>query len=83
MINRIVDCNSQAMTAARHQVRHSGVLMLLMAIGFLVFAVFAQVQLEGSFLPYFFGFMGALLFVFGILRLNRKEQYPRPDQEQS
>ncbi len=81
LINRIVDRNSQVLAAARHQVRHSGLIILLLGIGFLFFAVWAGVQFKGGFMPYFFGFAGVLFFVCGILRLGRKEQYPRDEEE--
>ena len=45
------------------------------------FAVLAHVQFKSGFLPYFFGFAGILFFVYGILRLSRKEQYPRDEEE--
>ncbi len=83
LINRIINRNSQILTAARHQIRHSGLFMLLAGIGFLAFAVFGYIQFPDTFIPYFLGFMGVLIFVGGISRLSRKEQYPRSDQEKS
>lgn len=83
LINRIIDRNSKIMMAARRQVRYSGLFNMLLGIGFLIFAVWAYVQLEHIFLPYFFGFLGILFFVAGILTLSRKEQYPKPDQQKS
>jgi hypothetical protein len=81
LLNRMVDRNAQVLAAARHQVRHSGLVVLLMGIGFIIFSVFAQIQLEGSFLPYLFGFMGLLMSAAGILRLGRKEQYPKIEEQ--
>jgi hypothetical protein len=82
-MNQIIDRNSQVIAAARHQIRHSGVIVLLTAIGFLFFAMVAYVQFEQSFLPYFFGFMGTVLLVGAVLRLSRKEQYPKVDENRS
>ena len=83
MINRILDSNSQVMSAARHQVRTGGMLSLLMAIGCSVFAVWAHFEMEGSFLPYFLGLLAVFTFLTGVFRLSRKEQYPQPEAKKT
>ena len=83
MINRMLDSNSQVMSAARHQVRTGGMLSLLMAIGCSIFAVWAYFEMEESFLSYFMGLFAAVMFLTGVFRLSRKEQYPQPEVEKT
>jgi hypothetical protein len=78
MINRILDSNPQAMRAVRSQVKTSGVISLVVGIGFLIFAVWAYRE-RGSFLAYFIGLFGLATLVTGILRLSRRQEYPVAD----
>jgi hypothetical protein len=80
LINRIIDRNPHVIEAARRQVRYSGLLILLIGIGFILFAIVSYLQFEDSFLAYLLGFMGGLFVVGGILRLDRKGQYPKLDE---
>ena len=83
LLNRIVNRNSQLVTAAQHQIRHSGIVVLLLGLGFLFFAVVAFAEFDNSFVPYLLGFMGAVLLVGAVLRLGGKEQLPKPDKQKS
>ena len=53
---------------------------LLMGVGFCVFAVWAYFEIGGSCL-YLLGLAGAIMFVLGLARLGRKEQYPQVAEE--
>lgn len=75
MINRMLDSNSQVMSAARHQVKTSGILSLVVGIAFLIFAVWSYQEMD-SFLPYFLALIGTVTLVAGILRLSRRQRYP-------
>jgi hypothetical protein len=66
---------------ARRQIRHSGLFVVLMGIALIILAVATYSDSKDSFFPYFFGFMGCLLTAFGVLRLSRKEQFPKPDEQ--
>jgi hypothetical protein len=82
MINRIVDSNSQVMSAARRQGRTAGMLSLLLGIGCSVFAVWAYVEFRaGSFLPYFIGLLAVVTLLTGFFRLSRSQQYPQLDDQ--
>jgi len=78
-INRIIDSNSQTMNAARHQLRTSGILCLLMGIGCSIFAVWAYFETNG-FLSYFVGLLAMFALLTGVFRLSRKEQFPQIDE---
>lgn len=80
MINRMLDANSQVMSATRHQLKSSGILSLIIGIGFLVFAVWSFQEMD-SFLPYFLSLMGVVILVTGFLRLSRRQEYPSPESK--
>ena len=75
MINHMLDSNAQVISAARHQVRSSGIISLVLGLGCLVFAVWAYREMK-SFLPYFIALTGVAAVVTGLLRLSRRQQYP-------
>ncbi len=54
---------------------------ILMGIGFAVFAVWAYFEVPGFFSPYFLGVFAVLMILLGIFRLGRKEQFPRPVEQ--
>jgi hypothetical protein len=83
MINGILDRNAKVMKTVRLQTIRTGLFGVLMGIGFLVFAVWAHIQSEDSFLMFLFGFMGVLFLISGILSLSRKAQYPKTDEQKS
>jgi hypothetical protein len=78
MINRILDSNSQVMSAARHQIKSTGIISLIIGAGFLIFAVWSYHEMD-SFLPYFLGLTGVATLATGVLRLSKKQAYPSPD----
>jgi len=87
MINRMIERNSQVVSAVRRQSRNYGTFMLLTGVGFLIFAFLAYNEFHSRFphssLPCFLGVMGLLFSVLGILGLSRKSQIPKPDEPKS
>ncbi len=79
MINRTLDSNAKIVGAARRQNRSVGVFTILISVTFAVFGVWTYFASE-AFLAYFFGAFAAVMLVFGIVRLGRKQQYPKLDE---
>ena len=74
-INRIIDTNKQALTAANVQVRSGTVFMVLTglifcAFGFIPYFVYGQ---KGAI---FMGLVGIVFLASGLLRLRPKAKYP-------
>jgi hypothetical protein len=80
LINRILDSNSQVLSAANRQIHHGGVHLLIAGVGFIFFGIVCFATFESSFLPYLLGFTGALTLISGIIKLGHTEQYPSPDK---
>ncbi len=78
LVNRIVDNNIQTLAAARYQTKSSGVLTLIVGVVFLGFAVVASRQDGWAMNAALFGCLGVVTSVLGIVRLNKKSQYPAP-----
>jgi len=76
MINLIIDSNSQAMNAARNQIKTAGISGVIVGIGFIIFAGFSYKEMPGSFLPYFLGTIGIITGISSALHFTRKQTYP-------
>jgi hypothetical protein len=76
MIDRMIDSNAQVRSAARHQVKSTGLFSIIIGVGFCVFAVWSYQKFD-TFIPYLNGFIGLSSLILGILRLSRKEEYPK------
>jgi hypothetical protein len=83
LMNRILDRNSLVLKAARHQIRHRGMIMLFLGTGCSLFAFWAYFEMKGSFLPYFVGFLAVFSFLAGISTLSRSEQFPRIEEKKT
>jgi hypothetical protein len=83
LINRLVDRMSQTMAARKRLIRQYGLVLVLSGIGIIIFALvsYSQYTAIPSF-PYFCGFMGCALLVFGVLILRRKGQFPDPNEQE-
>jgi hypothetical protein len=80
LLNRILDNNARTLSAARYQTRSQGLLSLAFGIIFLIFAGAWALQEGNVLLSSFFACGGVLLVITGIVRLNRKSEYPRPEK---
>jgi hypothetical protein len=79
MINRTLDSNAQIVDAARRQNRGAGIFTTLFGIAFAVFGVWAYFGQSG-FLACLLGAFAAVMIVAGVVRLSRKQQYPKLDE---
>jgi hypothetical protein len=80
LLNRIVDNNARTLSAARYQTRSHGLLSVAFGIIFLIFAAAWAFQEGSALLSSFFACGGVLLLITGIVRLNRKSEYPQPEK---
>jgi len=76
MINIMLDNNTKVMHTANKHIKTAGLSGLIIGIGFIIFAVVSYKEMSGSFVPYFLGMTGLVMFVSGILRLRKKQLYP-------
>ena len=82
MSNRLFDRISQTMGARRHLLRQYGLLTVLLGIGFIIFAMASSSKFPAvPYFPYFFGFVGGVFVLLGVLILRRKERYAKPDNQ--
>ncbi|MGO8691710.1 MAG: hypothetical protein ACLQLG_18980 [Thermoguttaceae bacterium] len=90
-INRTMDSSAKVMSSASSARQRAaavlsgllmgiGLLLLFVAIGFLVFAVWAYFEF-GGFLSYFLGLVGLFMLSLGIVMLSRRKQYLKPAEE--
>jgi len=79
VLHQIIESNSQTMSAARFQTRSAGVFVLLMGAAFLILSVCLYVASQNVSALLIGGSFGVLFFVFGLLRLSRKAQFPGVD----
>jgi hypothetical protein len=80
LLNRMVDNNAKTLAAARYQTKSSGFMTLIVGVAFLVFAGLWAKEEGYGMLAAFFGCLGFLIIVTGILRLVRKSEYPAPEK---
>ncbi len=83
LINRIIDSNVKSMNATRNQVKTLGISGAIAGIGFIIFAIWSYFEMHGSFLPYFLGSIGAVIMGSSLLRLTRKQTYPKLEADDS
>ncbi len=81
LINQIIDNNARIISAARLQIRMSGITSVVLGGIFILLAWWSQNQFESVLVVATFGSLGAVLVVHGLMRLNRKAQYPRIEDQ--
>ena len=80
LLNRIVNNNIKTLAAARYQTKSNGLFNLLAGILFLAFGGVWAFSDGYRLLATFLGGLGVLLVITGIVRLNRKSEYPALDK---
>ncbi len=76
MINSMLSNNTKVMNVANRHLKTIGISGLIIGICFIVFGVISYFQMPNSFLPYFLGIAGLVMFFLSILRLRKKQLYP-------
>ena len=74
-INRIIDSNKQALTAANNQVRSGAIFIMVTGLIFCAFG-FLPYFLSGQKGTLFMGIVGIVFLLAGIFRLGSKAKYP-------
>lgn len=80
LLNKMVDNNAKILTVARYQTKSHAVLTLIFGAVFLVFGGIWATQEGWQRLSAFFVCAGVVLTGLGILRLNKKSQYPAAEK---
>jgi hypothetical protein len=77
LINKMLESNSKVMNVANKQSKAAGLSSAALGVGFLLYAYFSYTEMPNSFLPFFLGTIGGITLVSGILRLQKKQQFPQ------
>lgn len=76
IINKILNSNSKILGATKNRVKTAAISGIILGIGFCIFGIWSYFELRDSFLPYFLGSIGIVIFISSVLNFSRSHKYP-------